>query len=310
MDSFPPALLGRSSQQPSVDDCCWLLLPPHSLLLLLLLQVPAGGHQGGAEQDHSAAPWGQPATQIPGRPILVLLLTTSSPCTRPRLLDPTWCVCPQARLLFHEAAGAISPGTVGSNSSLQRIQLLTDAYEHAAVATDLSPNSLSCAALRATLAINLLVEESALLTPTPAAQQQAAGCKMEQQPQQPPPHQLPSSSTMLDRKCQELLQRFLGSIDACKTALDHPKPVLREPLITFTTASHTTCDPCSLVSATEGLAGARWQGRNSTQTDVDTVCLESRCRQLLPLSSVAGSTFNRAVIALHCIAAAAACAVG
>lgn len=207
------------------------------------------------------------------------------------LLYPTCCVCPQARLLFHEAAGAISPGTVGSNSSLQRIQLLTDAYEHAAVATELSPNSLSCAALRATLAINLLVEESALLTPTPAAPQQqvAAGGKTEQQlQQQQPPHQQPSSSTVLDRKCQELLQRFLGSIDACKTALDHPKPVLREPLITFTTASHTTCDPCSLVSVPLRVwlaNSARWQGRHFTQTHVDTVCLESRCMQVLQLLS-------------------------
>lgn len=166
----------------------------------------------------------------------------------------------QARLLFHEAAGAISPSTVGSNSSHQRIQLLTDAYEHAAVATDLSPNSLSCAALRATLAINLLVEESALLTPSPSPAQAAAGASSggssssssatralpEQQSSQTPPQQ--QTCTMLDRKCQELLQRFLGSIDACKTALEHPRPVLREPLITFTTATHTTCDPCSLVS--------------------------------------------------------------
>lgn len=154
----------------------------------------------------------------------------------------------QARLMFHEAAGAISPGSVGSNSSLQRIQLLTDAYEHAAVATALSPNSLSCAALRATLAINLLVEESALLTPTPPSTSTSGGSKAgsEQQSQQ---QQQASSCTMLDRKCQELLQRFLGSIDACKTALEHPNPVLREPLITFTTATHTTCDPCSLVSA-------------------------------------------------------------
>lgn len=217
------------------------------------------------------------------------------------------CVCLQARLLFHEAAGAISPGTVGSNSSLQRIQLLTDAYEHAAVATELSPNSLSCAALRATLAINLLVEESALLTPTPAAQQQqAAGGKTEQQqPQQQPPHQQqPSSSTMLDRKCQELLQRFLGSIDACKTALDHPKPVLREPLITFTTASHTTCDPCSLVSATEeGLAGQQRQVGG-------TRLHPNRCHgHRLPRNQVQAAVatvvcgrfdVQQAVIALHC----------
>lgn len=171
--------------------------------------------------------------------------------------DTTFVYFLQARLLFHEAAGAISPSAVGSNSSLQRIQLLTDAYEHAAVATDLSPNSLSCAALRATLAINLLVEESALLTPTPAPApaQPAAGAgsssgsrAVQEQQLQQQQQQQPSGCTMLDRKCQELLQRFLGSIDACKTALEHPNPVLREPLITFTTATHTTCDPCSLVS--------------------------------------------------------------
>jgi hypothetical protein len=184
----------------------------------------------------------------------------------------------QARLLFHEAAGAISPGTVGSNSSLQRIQLLTDAYEHAAVATDLSPNSLSCAALRATLAINLLVEESALLTPspTPAIAQPGAGAGSsigtsskavsDQQPQQQP-----SSCTMLDGKCQELLQRFLGSIDACKTALEHPNPVLREPLITFTTATHTTCDPCSLVSKAAVHTG-RWGYGFAGYTGCDCHC--------------------------------------
>lgn len=136
----------------------------------------------------------------------------------------------QARLIYHEAAGSISPGTVGSGSSLKRIQLLQDAYEHAAEATVLAPNSLSCAALRATLAINLLVEESALLNPTSKPGKKSSGV------------------SALDKKCQELRDRFRGSIDACRVALEHPNPEMVEPVITMITATHTTCDPCSLVS--------------------------------------------------------------
>jgi hypothetical protein len=35
--------------------------------------------------------------------------------------------------------------------------------------------------------------------------------------------------------------------------------VLREPLITFTTSTHTTCDPCSLVSGSDQHEHC-WQG--------------------------------------------------
>eukprot|EP00775_Hariotina_reticulata_P010977 gene10977-11132_t len=135
-----------------------------------------------------------------------------------------------ARLIYHEAAGSISPGTVGSSTSLKRIQLLQEAYEHAADATDLAPNSLSCAALRATLAINLLVEESALLNPSKSTKKGH-----------------PSGMSALDIKCQELRERFKGSIDACKMALEHPNPQMVEPVITMITTTHTTCDPCSLL---------------------------------------------------------------
>jgi len=140
----------------------------------------------------------------------------------------------QARLIYHEAAGSINPGTVGSSTSLKRIQLLQEAYEHAADATDLAPNSLSCAALRATLAINLLVEESALLNPSKSTKKGQ-----------------PGGMSALDIKCQELRERFKGSIDACRTALEHPNPQMVEPVITMITTTHTTCDPCSLVSSHE-----------------------------------------------------------
>lgn len=119
---------------------------------------------------------------------------------------------------------------MGSGSSLKRIQLLQEAYEHAVEATALAPNSLSCAALRATLAINLLVEESALLNPSNKPAKKGQGV------------------SALDKKCQELRERFKGSIDACRTALEHPSPVMVEPVITMITSTHTTRDPCSLVS--------------------------------------------------------------
>ena len=70
----------------------------------------------------------------------------------------------QARLLFHEAAtpevvndGASSPG---AGNGARRVALLRDALAHARTATELAPASLSCAALRATLLANLLVENS------------------------------------------------------------------------------------------------------------------------------------------------------
>eukprot|EP00878_Enallax_costatus_P033649 GHUV01037191.1.p1 GENE.GHUV01037191.1~~GHUV01037191.1.p1 ORF type:complete len:240 (+),score=61.69 GHUV01037191.1:484-1203(+) len=149
-----------------------------------------------------------------------------------QIVKQTGCALPRrylARLIYHEAAGSISPGTVGSGSSLKRIQLLQEAYEHAADATALAPNSLSCAALRATLAINLLVEESALLNPSNKPAKKGSGM------------------STLDRKCQELRERFRGSIEACRVALEHSNPVMVEPVITMITATHTTCDPCSLL---------------------------------------------------------------
>jgi hypothetical protein len=173
-------------------------------------------------------------------------------------------------VLYHEAAGGgCSPDTVSSGATQQRIQLLAEAYELAAGATTAAPNSLSCAALRATLAINLLVEESALLAPATAPQQpdaqhahadssssrsssssssssskRAAGSGGGQQQQQ-----AGVSSAQLDQKCRELLARFSGSIDACRAALEHASPAADEPIITLVTPSHTTCDPCSLVSS-------------------------------------------------------------
>lgn len=157
----------------------------------------------------------------------------------------------QARLLYHEAAGAISPETVVVDSSQQRIQLLTEAYELSAEATSLAPASLSCAALRATLAINLLVEESALLSPsnTPTATTAGASGSSSSGGSGSEVAAIGSCShtALLERKCHELLTRFLHSIEACKAALSHPKPLSPEPVITLITPTHTTSDPCSMV---------------------------------------------------------------
>lgn len=62
----------------------------------------------------------------------------------------------QARLLYHEAA--CSDEVAGELGPGQRPVLLREALSAAAAATDAAPASLSCAALRATLVVNLLVE--------------------------------------------------------------------------------------------------------------------------------------------------------
>ena len=65
----------------------------------------------------------------------------------------------QARLLLHEAHLA-GQGNARSLASALRLALLTEAHAEACAAADRAPGCLSCAALRATLAINLLVERS------------------------------------------------------------------------------------------------------------------------------------------------------
>ena len=63
----------------------------------------------------------------------------------------------QARVLFHEAA------LLGQDHRSARQQIsskcLGDAYQHAITATRLAPSSASCAALRATLVLNLILEQ-------------------------------------------------------------------------------------------------------------------------------------------------------
>jgi hypothetical protein len=146
----------------------------------------------------------------------------------------------QARLLYHEAAGVVSQNSSSKNCGQDRVQLLQEASQYAARATELAPNSLSCAALRATLAINLLVEESALLTPSLSSNStsSSSGSGTKKPGAQP---------TTLEKKCQELRERFRSGLVVCRTALESLNPCMFEPVINMTTSTHTTCDPCSLV---------------------------------------------------------------
>lgn len=70
----------------------------------------------------------------------------------------------QARLLYHEAAVMEAQQGVGIRPSQSRLALLKGALAAARLATELNPNSLSSAALRATLVVNVLVEESSLFS--------------------------------------------------------------------------------------------------------------------------------------------------
>lgn len=183
-----------------------------------------------------------------------------------------------ARLLYHEAASTAGSGDAAAAAaaaapagsaatSLRRIQLLQEAYDHASVATALAPNSLSCAALRATLAINLLVEESALLTPASSSSSNPGGSSSGE----PGGHaaaQQQQQLSALDSKCQQLRERFRDSITACRAALEHANPLLVEPVITMITSTHTTCDPCSLVSS----RGGAWRNSRRPAGARDAAC--------------------------------------
>lgn len=166
-------------------------------------------------------------------------------------------------MLYHEAAG-VSGDAPGPGGLTKRIQLLQEAAQHATLATEQAPNSLSCAALRATLAINLLVEESAQLVPSSGTVPEPKLTIGADEPQQALALQQPPAPaggsgrkrSSAERKCAELRQRFRGAISACSAALNSANPALYEPVITITSPTHTTCDPCSLVSAVHKLWSA------------------------------------------------------
>ena len=85
----------------------------------------------------------------------------------------------QARVLFHEAALLAQD----HRSARQQIssKCLGDAYQHAITATRLAPTSASCAALRATLILNLILEQCITANARPpSGQASAVGCFADQ----------------------------------------------------------------------------------------------------------------------------------
>lgn len=214
---------------------------------------------------------------------------------------------PQARVLYHEAAGilgtpgasplgagggasssgagsaaaaAAAPATEVACPAEQRSQLLREALQQAACATELAPDSLSCAALRATIAINLLIEESAAMgapsvlalpaaaaaamaAPTPAGEPSLI-LKRAAPGSNPPPitgnaalsllqgiprdAESSAAAAAADAKCEELRSMFADALAACSAVLALPQPALFEPVITLCGEDHTTWDPCCLAA--------------------------------------------------------------
>ena len=109
----------------------------------------------------------------------------------------------------------------------QRLELLQEALGSASAASDLCPASLSCAALRATMVVNVLVEASTAIAGSMGVTRPA----------------LPTG-----QQCEDMRQQFHGAYEACKRGLAI-EPVLSEPVICITTISQKTCDPCCLVSS-------------------------------------------------------------
>lgn len=112
----------------------------------------------------------------------------------------------------------------------RRLLLLKESLASAQTATELNPNSLSSAALRCTLVVNLLVEESSPLNGANATD---------------------SSGHQRDRDCARIKQEFQGALAACSKAMLSPQPTLLDPVINIVSdgTSARTCDPCSLVSS-------------------------------------------------------------
>eukprot|EP00208_Stichococcus_sp_RCC1054_P002912 CAMPEP_0206142900 /NCGR_PEP_ID=MMETSP1473-20131121/18579_1 /ASSEMBLY_ACC=CAM_ASM_001109 /TAXON_ID=1461547 /ORGANISM="Stichococcus sp, Strain RCC1054" /LENGTH=3025 /DNA_ID=CAMNT_0053538067 /DNA_START=97 /DNA_END=9174 /DNA_ORIENTATION=+ len=128
-----------------------------------------------------------------------------------------------ARMLYHEAAcepaDSSGPRAGGGES---RLAVLKQALQEAAAATEAAPLSLSCAALRATLVVNLLVENGKML-----------------------PNQ---SGGSLEAAVADMRAQLRSGVAAAERALAAAGPggggAPREPLITISTGDMQTTDPC------------------------------------------------------------------
>lgn len=169
----------------------------------------------------------------------------------------------QARLLYHEAAVLVDD----NQASINRLALLREALEHSKRATDLNPSSLSSAALRATLVVNVLVEESLL--------RESHGWN------------LPDSA---DR----IKEEFRNAIASCSTAARSANPTLAEPVINIREAPDSdkqTVDPCSLRiqdSILQWVREGRWDRVVQEKRNV-LVCMQQvlqSCHTLLDSSQI------------------------
>ncbi|KAK9864724.1 hypothetical protein WJX84_007033 [Apatococcus fuscideae] len=141
-----------------------------------------------------------------------------------------------ARFLYHEAATieAVDPSALFSG---RRLQLLREALENAEKASDICPSSLSCAALRATLVLNVLVENSVL------APGGLGGTRAE---------------VLNGQQGEALKKQFKAAVDTCSRVLTMPQPVVDEPVIAITTGNQKTFDPCSLDKVQALIKAGKW----------------------------------------------------
>ena len=121
-------------------------------------------------------------------------------------------------MLLHVAATSSSDGTVRENE--RRIKHLEDALHFASLASHRAPQSLSCAALRATALLHLLVEHRSVLD---GAQNQG----------------------QLLRQSGQYAQLVQDASSAAKTALTAPHA--REPVIAISARGLRSYDPCCSV---------------------------------------------------------------
>lgn len=128
-------------------------------------------------------------------------------------------MCAQGRVLFHEAALL---GNAGDAIQQQTgLRCLEAALQHAVIGTELAPGSLSCAALRATLLLNMILEQCVV-----------AGSAFGNQP-----------TPFLDF----LSKHLTDALKCCRTAVKTSTSD-SEPGIPIFVGGLNTNDPCCLVS--------------------------------------------------------------
>ncbi|GMH39769.1 hypothetical protein BSKO_07667 [Bryopsis sp. KO-2023] len=122
----------------------------------------------------------------------------------------------KARIVHHQS-------NLATGSRAARLQMLSEAYDSSVTAASLSPNSLSCVALKSTLVVSRLVEKATVISRKGLARTR-----------------VPTES-----ECTEIQEELVDAMDSIRKALSGIE-IVREPPIYLSVGGHWSFDPCCL----------------------------------------------------------------